>query len=123
MLMQCASSTAMKDGFSRFSSSMKESETSRSGATYSSLSARQRIFSSASCCSAAVSELSSRAADTPHSIRPSTWSFISEISGETTTAIPGRATAGAWKHSDLPPPVGSTTSESCPATTADIASC
>ncbi len=31
------------------------------------------------------------------------------MSGETTTASPSRQTAGAWKQSDLPPPVGSTT--------------
>ena len=71
---------------------------------------------------AAVSLLSSRAAGTPHSLSASTWSFISEISGETTTAMPSMATAGAWKQSDLPPPVGSTTSESRPAMTACMAS-
>ena len=37
--------------------------------------------------------------------------------GEAVAAI-----AGAWKHSDLPPPVGSTSSESRPASTASIAS-
>ena len=37
-------------------------------------------------------------------------------------ARPGRTTAGAWKHNDLPPPVGSTTSESRLARTVSIAS-
>ena len=44
----------------------------------------------------------------------STWSFISEMSGETTSATPSPTSAGAWKQSDLPPPVGITTSESRP---------
>jgi hypothetical protein len=44
------------------------------------------------------------------------------MSGETITATPGCTTAGAWKQSDLPPPVGMTTSESRPASTASIAS-
>ena len=39
--------------------------------------------------------LSIRAARIPHSVRESIWSFINEISGETTIAIPGRVTAGA----------------------------
>ena len=54
---------------------------------------------------------------------------INEISGETTSARPrrvdgacGSTTAGAWKHSDLPPPVGSTTTLSRPSRTACIAS-
>ena len=34
--------------------------------------------------------------------------------GDTTTARPSRTRAGAWKQSDLPPPVGSTTIESRP---------
>src|SRR5262245_45345333 len=54
------------------------------------------------------------------------------MSGETTSAGPRRprlasdstcsTTAGAWKHSDLPPPVGSTTTLSRDARTACIAS-
>ena len=41
-----------------------------------------------------------------------TWSFISEMRGDTMTAIPSIANADIWKHSDLPPPVGISTSES-----------
>ena len=37
-------------------------------------------------------------------------------------ARPSLAIAGAWKHSDLPPPVGSTSSESRPDSTASMAS-
>ena len=36
------------------------------------------------------------------------------MSGDTTSARPGATRAGAWKHSDLPPPVGSTVTESRP---------
>ena len=50
-------------------------------------------------------------AATPAALSWSTWSFIKEMSGDTTTARPGMAMAGAWKHSDFPPPVGSTTTE------------
>src|SRR5262245_55432378 len=50
------------------------------------------------------------------------------MSGETITAIPrgwpapSCTSAGAWKHSDLPPPVGSTTTLSRDARMAAIAS-
>ncbi len=44
------------------------------------------------------------------------------MSGDTTTARPGRINAGAWKHSDLPPPVGITSSESRPVRIASITS-
>ena len=52
----------------------------------------------------------------PSSFRAATWSCISAISGDTTTAQPSRSSAGIWKHSDLPPPVGISTSASPPAT-------
>ncbi len=37
---------------------------------------------------------------------------MSEMSGDTTRASPSVTSAGAWKHSDLPAPVGITTTES-----------
>ena len=43
----------------------------------------------------------------PLACNASTWSFINAINGDTTTVKPGRSNAGNWKHSDLPPPVGS----------------
>jgi hypothetical protein len=52
------------------------------------------------------------AAGTPQARRASTWSFISEMSGDTTRVSPGRHIAGTWKHRLLPPPVGRTTTES-----------
>ena len=74
--------------------------------------------------SSAPSELLKSAADTPLPTSVSTWSFMSEMSGDTTTARPlSAAAAGAWKQSDLPPPVGSTTIESRPESTASMASC
>jgi hypothetical protein len=36
------------------------------------------------------------------------------MSGETTTVTPSRMSAGNWKQSDLPPPVGITTTVSRP---------
>ena len=62
------------------------------------------------------------AASMPFCTSVSTWSFISEMSGEMTSPRPPRTSAGAWKHSDLPPPVGSTTTESRPSRIAAMAS-
>jgi hypothetical protein len=45
-------------------------------------------------------------AGTPAASSASTWSFISAMSGDTTTDSPGRTTAGSWKHRLFPPPVG-----------------
>lgn len=44
-----------------------------------------------------------------------TWSFAREISGEMTIVKElGWLKGGSWKHRDLPPPVGSTSSTSKP---------
>jgi hypothetical protein len=59
----------------------------------------------------------SAAAATPSSSRVATWSSINAISGDTTTVRPGRSSAGTWKHSDLPPPVGISTRASPPLAT------
>src|SRR2546430_13280726 len=47
---------------------------------------------------------------------------MSEINGETTSASPLLTMAGAWKQSDFPPPVGSTTTLSRDSRIACIAS-
>ena len=47
--------------------------------------------------------------------RASTWSFIRAMRGDTTTQVPALTTAGIWKHTDLPPPVGMSTTVSLPA--------
>ncbi len=57
-------------------------------------------------------------ASTPAARKERTWSRISAISGETTTVSPSRSSAGSWKHSDFPPPVGITASTSRPSATA-----
>ena len=43
------------------------------------------------------------------------------MSGETTTVMPGSSSAGTWKQSDLPPPVGRTTTVSRPERMAETA--
>ena len=120
--MQCASSIAKNDTSipSRYLNIF--SVQSRSGATYSSFSSPRPIRFATRRCSTIDCELFTHAAEMPHSISASTWSFISEINGDTTTAKPGIVTAGAWKQIDFPPPVGSTTTESRCSTTARIAS-
>ena len=65
--------------------------------------------------SSAASEEFRNVAGMPPACSASTWSFISAISGETTTVRPSRASAGSWKQSDLPPPVGSSAKTSLPA--------
>ncbi len=61
-----------------------------------------------------ASEELRHAAATPLARNASTWSFMSEMSGETTIAMPGRCSAGIWNVSDLPPPVGMSTNASPP---------
>src|SRR5262249_16630657 len=50
----------------------------------------------------------------PLSRRWSTWSFMREMSGLTTTVIPSKASAVSWKQRLFPEPVGMTTSVSRP---------
>ena len=58
----------------------------------------------------------------PLSARLSTWSFISDCKGEITTVSPcterPAMSAGNWKVSDLPPPVGNIASNDLPFTAA-----
>jgi hypothetical protein len=63
-----------------------------------------------------------QAALTPASRSAATWSCISAIRGETTMPQPSRISAGIWKHSDLPPPVGISTSASPPFATCSMIS-
>ena len=51
-----------------------------------------------------------QSAATPASRSAATWSCIKAISGETTTVSPSLTSAGTWKQSDLPEPVGITVS-------------
>src|SRR6185295_15100835 len=138
--MQCASSMAMKRTLaccSRRRSGWLPSPTSRSGDTYNIRQRSSRTLASTASRSCGCSVLFRYDAATPSTRRPSTWSFISEISGETTRARPWRSRfaappsaavpasstiAGAWKQRLLPPPVGSTTTLSRPSRMACIAS-
>ena len=47
---------------------------------------------------------------------------MSAISGDTTTVVPSSSSAGSWKQSDLPAPVGITATRSRPSSTASAAS-
>lgn len=58
----------------------------------------------------------------PRATRLSTWSFMREMRGETTRVMPSMARAGSWKQSDLPEPVGMTTTASPPAMIASMGS-
>ena len=57
--------------------------------------------------------------------RLSTWSFISDCSGDITTVSPWTAfpaiSAGNWKVRDFPPPVGNIASSDLPSTAALVA--
>ena len=57
-------------------------------------------------------------AATPASLSAATWSSINATNGDTTTVSPPQTSAGIWKHSDLPEPVGMTTSTLSPARSA-----
>ena len=59
-------------------------------------------------------------AATPASLSAATWSCISATSGDTTTVRPFTTSAGTWKQSDLPEPVGITASALLPARSASI---
>ena len=95
-LMQWASSTASARTFQRASRARKSGSTRRSGATNRS---RVRPFSrsaSRRLASASSSDELSAVAATPAACSWSTWSFISAMSGETTTVRPSRTSAGSW---------------------------
>ena len=72
--------------------------------------------SSRSFCSGQLSVELITVAAMPRATSASTWSFISAIKGEITSVTPPKHRAGIWKQSDLPPPVGITTSPSRPET-------
>ena len=57
------------------------------------------------------------AAEMPRARNASTWFFMSAMSGDSTTVVPGRSSAGSWKQSDFPEPVGITATRSRPSST------
>ena len=68
----------------------------RSGATYNRRSSPRTAARSRSARSSGPIELLMYAAATPRAVSASTWSFMSEMSGETTTTSFCSATAGSW---------------------------
>ena len=74
----------------------KRSETIRSGATYSSFRLPSRMSSARSRTVCGGVPLCTAAACTPTARSAATWSSISAISGDTTTAVPSRNSAGIW---------------------------
>ena len=120
---QCASSIAKRETFSMVFIH-PNSVMSRSGEMYSSFISPRRHLSV--ICRLAISSfaLFSASAAIPLATSVSTWSFISEMSGETTMAVPSIIKAGIWKQMDFPPPVGMSTSASlCCSTWLMISSC
>ena len=92
--MQCASSIAKKAGGAPRSIARNPAVTRRSGATYRTL-RRPAIHAAVTRpASSAPSVLLRHAAGIPHCVSAVTWSCMSEMSGDTTTAHP-KAVAGA----------------------------
>ena len=94
--MQCASSTANRPIFTLPNARENDCALNLSGATYASFSSpRSRAASTSHCCSQ-VCELFIIAAGMLRAASASTWSFISAISGETTSVMPSSSIAGSW---------------------------
>ena len=94
-LMQCASSIANIATFHEASRARNCACISRSGATYSSRNS-PRSRPAITCCACAHGSVEfSIATAIPCRRSESTWSFISAISGDTTTVSPGRTSAGS----------------------------
>ena len=109
--MQCASSMANSEILMSRSRKLI-SPSSRSGEMYSSFTfpCRQACFS----CRLVVSSLAllMAYAGMPFACSASTWSFIREMRGDMTMAVPSVISAGSWKQMDFPPPVGMSASVS-----------
>ena len=99
---------------------VKASWAKRSGAQSTSRTSPRSMRAMASCISRPDCRLVTIATGRPAAARRSCWSWMSAMSGLTTTVRPPDAKAGAWKHSDLPDPVGITTRLSAPASAASI---
>ena len=91
---QCASSTATSEIGTRTAKLRNRSVSKRSGVTYSSLIWPESACAKTRSCSSGVCVVLMNAAGRPTSFRASTWSRMSEISGEMTMATPGRIAAG-----------------------------
>ncbi len=94
--MQCASSTASSRTPSRGRRSRKRAASKRSGATKSSRTRPCSAASSRASASARSSVEFTNVAGIPARSRWSTWSFMREMSGLTTSVRPDRTAAGTW---------------------------
>ena len=94
--MQCASSIATSAGFFFASISPKPGTLNRSGATKRNCSRPVRYSTQAARDAARSSPLCTRATLSPSEASLATWSSISAISGEITSAVPPSAIDGSW---------------------------
>jgi len=94
--MQWASSMATRVTVVCLSTSMNSGEVRRSGVQNTISQVPPLIDARAWCSSSAFRLLLTWQARTPSSSSFSSWSFMSEISGETTTVVPPSMRAGIW---------------------------
>ena len=94
--MQCASSITSRATLAAERRSRNAGSASRSGVVKTIFASPAAIACSAASTSAAGKALLSCQAATPSPRSLSHWSFISAISGETTTVVPGSSRAGSW---------------------------
>ena len=94
--MQCASSTARRHAPHASTAETSLGSSSLSGATYRRSSSPSRACDSTAARSGPVCALVRQSAATPAWRSDPTWSAMSEIRGDTTTATPGSMMAGTW---------------------------
>jgi hypothetical protein len=94
--MQWASSTTNKAMRRACSIAMKEGSASLSGVAKTISLRPATTRSSEASCSARGTALLNCSAAIPASSSFSTWSFIRAMSGDTTTVVPSRCSAGNW---------------------------
>jgi hypothetical protein len=94
--MQCASSIASSATPMSRRRSAVFPKSKRSGATYSIFSSPRAARWKRSAACALLRVLLTNAAGRPRAVSASTWSFMSEMSGDTTIVSPGSSSAGTW---------------------------
>ena len=92
--MQCASSMAMQSTFRSASRARVRGARSASGAMYRSFTPFPLSFVTFARYSSRLRELFRKRAGTPYSLSWSTWSFIREMSGDTTIVRPSKINPG-----------------------------
>ena len=94
--MQCASSTTSSATPCAASAARNSGSARRSGVANTMSERDSAMRSIEASCALAFCALLSCSATTPASCSLPAWSFISEISGDTTTVVPSRCSAGNW---------------------------